>query len=73
MKIVNADGKDVTINYDITYTAGKLVVNEVVEDIVPTDPDAGDNSIIGLWLALLSGSGFIAVYFWKKKRYIVGE
>lgn len=175
-KIVNADGRDVTTNYDITCTAGKLVVNEAeepkqneptpeepaeyeitdgagsewtknsdesititgngdfakfvgvkvdgkfideanyttksgltivalkssylntlsvgehtfeivwedglasttftvkqAEDIVTTDPDAGDNSLIGLWLLLLIGSGLTAVYFCKKKKYIVEE
>ncbi|MBQ1193654.1 MAG: sortase B protein-sorting domain-containing protein [Lachnospiraceae bacterium] len=69
-KIVNADGKDVTDNYNITYVAGKLVVNEVEEE---QNPDTGDNSSIGLWLVLLIGSGLTAVGLWKKKKYIVEE
>ena len=169
-KIVNADGKDVTANYDITYTAGKLVVNEVEgdpqpdeyeitdgadsewtvdsdgsititgngdfakflgvkvdgkfideanytaksgstivtlknsylntlslgkhtfeivwedgsasttftlkpteDDKVSVDPNTGDNSLLGLWLVLLIGSGLTAVGFWKKKKYIIEE
>ena len=37
-KIVNADGKDVTANYNIIYTAGKLVVNEVEGEPQPDEP-----------------------------------
>lgn len=84
-KIVNADGKDVTANYNIAYTAGRLVVNEVEiptpeepqpeeptteDDKTPTSPITGDNNSIGLWLLLLIGSGLTLVGFRKKKNYI---
>ena len=69
-KIVNADGDDVTANYDITYVAGTLVIEET-EYAVPIIPDTGDNTPIVLCLILLIGSGLTAVGFWKKNKYIV--
>lgn len=84
--IMDASGKDVTVNYDITYAEGKLVVNEAEEEPQPDEttpdepiqeepenPNTGDNSSLGVWFALLVGSGTTAVVFWKKKKYIVEE
>lgn len=84
--IMDASGKDVTVNYDITYAEGKLVVNEAEEESQPNEtipdepiqeepenPNTGDNSSLGVWFALLVGSGTTAVVFWKKKKYIVEE
>lgn len=67
VKIVDANGNDVTSNYEITYVDGTLTVKAA-----NAKPKTGDDSNMGLWIGLMAVSAVIiaggVVFFVKKNK-----
>lgn len=65
-KIVNAEGRDVTANYDIAYTTGKLVI----EEGLVVNPDLGNNNYVYIIAILMLVSGIVIVTIIKNNLKI---
>ena len=67
VKIVDANGNDVTSNYEITYVEGTLTVKAA-----NAKPKTGDDANMGLWIGLMAVSAVIiaggVVFFVKKNK-----
>lgn len=67
VKIVDANGNDVTSNYEITYVDGTLTVKAA-----NAKPKTGDDANMGLWIGLMAVSAVIiaggVVFFVKKNK-----
>lgn len=67
VKIVDANGNDVTSNYEITYVEGTLTVKAA-----NAKPKTGDDANMGLWIGLMAASAVIiaggVVFFVKKNK-----
>lgn len=67
VKIVDANGNDVTSNYEITYVDGTLTVKAA-----NAKPKTGDDANTGLWIGLMAVSAVIiaggVVFFVKKNK-----
>lgn len=67
VKIVDANGNDVTSNYEITYVEGTLTVKAA-----NAKPKTGDDANIGLWIGLMAVSVVViaggVVFFVKKNK-----
>lgn len=67
VKIVDANGNDVTSNYEITYVEGTLTVKAA-----NAKPKTGDDANMGLWIGLMVVSAVIiaggVVFFVKKNK-----
>ena len=67
VKIVDANGNDVTGNYEITYVEGTLTVKAA-----NAKPKTGDDANMGLWIGLMAVSAVIiaggVVFFVKKNK-----
>ena len=67
VKIVDANGNDVTRNYEITYVEGTLTVKAA-----NAKPKTGDDANMGLWIGLMAASAVIiaggVVFFVKKNK-----
>ena len=65
--IVDANGNDVTSNYEITYVEGTLTVKAA-----NAKPKTGDDANMGLWIGLMAVSAVIiaggVVFFVKKNK-----
>lgn len=67
VKIVDANGNDVTSNYEITYVEGTLTIKAA-----NAKPKTGDDANMGLWIGLMAVSAVIiaggVVFFVKKNK-----
>ena len=67
VKIFDANGNDVTSNYEITYVEGTLTVKAA-----NAKPKTGDDANMGLWIGLMAVSAVIiaggVVFFVKKNK-----
>lgn len=67
VKIVDANGNDVTSNYEITYVEGTLTVKAA-----NAKPKTGDDANMGLWIGLMAVSAVIiaggVVFFIRKNK-----
>ena len=67
VKIVDANGNDVTSNYEITYVEGTLTVKAA-----NAKPKTGDDANMGLWIGRMAVSAVIiaggVVFFVKKNK-----
>ena len=64
---MDANGNDVTSNYEITYVEGTLTVKAA-----NAKPKTGDDANMGLWIGLMAVSAVIiaggVVFFVKKNK-----